>query len=110
MAPAMPSSFNYLGNRIGCVVGVFVSPDTNNRPAQRPQSLVSVGVSRAVGLDLFAPKVRIAFGPRGVFRTAMPETAIDKDGNSGAGKDNIGNSARLRQQLYVQPIAHPFGV
>src|SRR5579885_1904454 len=62
MAPAMPSSFNYLGNRIGCVVGVFVSPDTNNRPAQRPQSLVSVGVSRAVGLDLSRQKSALLLG------------------------------------------------
>jgi len=63
-------------------LGLLVCPDADDLPARGSQTLVGVIVARHVGLDLRAPELGVLLGPRRVCRAAVPEAAVDKDGDA----------------------------
>jgi hypothetical protein len=83
------------------ITRVFVRPDSDHFPAQRPQAEVGIGVSGPVGLDLFTPKVGIALRPGSMLRTTMPKTPVDEDGDATTREDDVDDTSRFRQQRCV---------
>jgi hypothetical protein len=94
----MPPDPNDFFDPFSRFTGAFVRPNADDSPTRSLEASIGVRVSRAVRFDLFAPKLRVALRPRGVFRTTVPEAAIDEDGYPGAGKNDVGDPTRLAQQ------------
>ena len=64
----------------------LVLPYTDHTPTEIGEILVGFSVSAQVPLDLPAPERGISYGTRVVLGTAMPETAIDEDGDLATGR------------------------
>src|SRR5438445_7182138 len=60
----------------------FVLPDANYVPAGLPQSLVDHSVTRPIRRQLPFPECSVVRRHVCMFRAAVPETAIDKDGDA----------------------------
>jgi hypothetical protein len=58
------------------------------------QDAIGVSVTGAVRVDLPFPPIRIGLWPARVQRTAMPEAAVDEDGEPGTRKGNIDRPSR----------------
>jgi hypothetical protein len=99
LKPAPASNDVY--DAFGRFVGTLMRPDANDTPTRGTQASIGIRVSGAVGLDFVTPKLRVALWPGGVLRATVPEAAIDEDGDSGAGKNDIGDPPRLVQQRDV---------
>jgi hypothetical protein len=71
--------------------GLFkrVLPDANNFPAFVSELAVHFFIAGYIVGALFVPKCAVSFGARVALGTSMPETAIDKDGNSLLVEDKI---------------------
>src|SRR5690554_1269047 len=67
-------------NSIGRLLGRLVLPNSHHLPTCFGQSTVRIAIPPAIGLDLVTPECSIAFGPGSMHRTAMPEAAVDEDG------------------------------
>jgi len=72
-------------------------PKTKDSPASACQTLIRVPISTPVAIDLLAPPRCVCFRPSSVRRTAVPEAAIDEDGNSRAQERNVSAAARSWQ-------------
>ncbi len=83
----------------------LVRPEPEYRPAEGSQTVVRVCVPSLVRFDLLPPELRIPFRPCGVLGTAMPEAAIDEDGDLATGESDIGNTTRFLQNLVVDSVA-----
>ena len=79
---------------IGRLIGIFVGPYTKNGPTVSGESPIGITVARDVALDLSAPPSCIVPGVSAMFRTAMPETTIQEDGDLHAGEDDVRCSGR----------------
>ena len=83
-------------------VGGFelVAPDAEDGPAAGAEGAGDEAVAGAVGGDLFAPEGGVGFGPGGVNRAAVPEAAVDEDGE--AMRFGIGRSKKWEAQAPPQ--------
>jgi hypothetical protein len=73
----------------------LVLPVPKNLPPRRTQTHVDCYVSRPIASQLWPPVVAIALRVRTVIWTAVPETAVNKDGDADSRKNDVGpdNSA-----------------
>lgn len=55
-------------------------PNPQHTPAARAERAGDKAVAGAVGADLLPPKGGVGFGLRAVERAAVPEAAVDEDG------------------------------
>lgn len=62
--------------------GELALPNAQDVPAEAAKGAGDEAVAGAVGGDFFAPEGGILFGLRGVERAAVPETAVDEDGEA----------------------------
>ncbi len=58
----------------------LVLPHAKDAPAERAEGAGDEAVAGAVGGKLFTPEGGVGFGRRGVERAAVPEAAVDEDG------------------------------
>ena len=77
----------------GVVAGEFVLPDPEDAPAHGAEGAGDAAVAGAVGGDLLAPKSGVLLGLRGMERAAMPEAAVDEDGEAVRAEDEVGHPA-----------------
>ena len=68
----------------------LVAPDAEDGPAASAEGARDEAVAGAVGGNLVAPEGRVGLGPGGVERAAVPETAVDEDGESACAEDEVG--------------------
>jgi hypothetical protein len=68
----------------------LVLPDSHDFPVLRPEQAVYFPIAGAVVLDLPPPKRRTGSRPGGVLRAAMPEAAVDEDGDVKPRENKIG--------------------
>jgi hypothetical protein len=88
---------NYRLNAFSRIADMLVSPNADDAPTRSAETLIGICVPGSIGFDFFTPKLRVVFGPGSVFRAAMPEAAINEDGDFGARKNDVGDAARLGQ-------------
>jgi hypothetical protein len=80
---------------LGGSVGILMLPEAQYRPSCRSKSGVRIFVTRDVGCDLARPIVRVVLEhSSAVVGAAMPEAAIDEDGHSRPGEDDVGCPAQ----------------
>lgn len=70
--------------------GEFVLPDPKYAPARFAEGAIDKAVARLVARDLFAPESGVLPALGGVERAAVPETAVDEDGEAEFGENEIG--------------------
>jgi hypothetical protein len=99
-----PPAHNFY-DAFGNDCGIIVCPGTDHEPACLCQLPIRIGVSDLVGNDFVAPPRCVLFGPGAVLRTPMPEAAIDKDGHSGRGKNNVRPPAKTREGIMINSVA-----
>lgn len=83
---------------------VFVLPYSYNRPAEVAQHSISVTVTLDVGPKFRRPPVGVAVHRDEVLGAAVPEAAIDEDGNLRAGKGDVDRAARESGHSVANPI------
>ena len=76
-------------------VGVLelVLPDAEDGPVAGSEGASDEAVAGAVGGDLLSPEGGVGFGLGGVERAALPETAVDEDGEFARAEDEVGSDA-----------------
>ena len=83
-----------------------MGPYADHAPTVSSQTFVGITVAKSVGNDLVSPKFSISPRPRRVFGTSMPEAPVYEHSDSDAAKRNVGRSSGIRNDRYVNPIAH----
>src|SRR5262245_44568148 len=78
---------------------ILVRPYPHHCPSRGSQTLVGIGVSALVGLDLSAPPRRVRLRPRSVLRAAVPETPVYEDGDTPAWKSDISAAAQTGKRI-----------
>ena len=79
-------------------------PDTYDFPTRQFQSFIRIEITSAIGLDLFPPEPSVTLRPRAMFRTSMPETAIDENSDSSLGKRHICAPSWFEQNRVIDSI------
>lgn len=92
-------------NGSGSLSRRLMRPEPEHRPAERSQTVVCVHVPSLIRFDLLPPKRRVLLWPCGVLWTAMPEAAINEDGDLSTRERHVGHAPRLLQHFIVDPIA-----
>lgn len=95
-------------NRCGGGVRILVLPDPDDSPASIAQQLVVVAITVDVTLKLGVPVLAVAAWAGSVSGASVPEAAVDEDGQSGAGEDDIGSDrpdAVFGSNRIVHPVA-----
>src|SRR4051812_1227298 len=85
----------------------FVLPNAKHDPPEPSEGCIRLRVAPAVRRDLVAPPSRVGFRLNAVLRTAVPEAAIDEDGDLGGGKDNVGAPPRQSRNCLIDAEAQP---
>lgn len=75
------------------LLGELVLPETQHAPAASAKLAGDKPVAGLVGGDLPAPEFRVLFGLGGVERAAVPEAAVDEDGDAELGENEVGADA-----------------
>jgi hypothetical protein len=78
-------------------------PESQDGPPLTPEFGVDFPISFHISIKLGFPPNPVVLRRRTVFRTAMPEAAINKNSNLRSGKENI-SAASLARQRRVHPI------
>ncbi len=84
------------GESVGCLQRVLVLPYALNDPSRVTQRSGGLGVSRLVGCNLVGPPQRVRLRLAGVFGAAVPEAAVNEDGDLCLGKDDVDLPAARR--------------
>ncbi len=92
-AGAHRSRFDRADDRTRYLLGRFVFPESEDAPACVSKRFIRLDISSDVSLKLGQPVVAIPLGERGVLGAAMPEAAVNKDGYSVFGKNDVGSAA-----------------
>lgn len=92
---------------LGGLLGVFVFPHSDGEPAGLGEFVVGVLVSALVRFDLVAPEIGVVLGPSAVDGTAVPEAAIDVDGDLGLAEDEVGLATLVGERFGVDSVAEP---
>lgn len=82
-------------------------PHSHDAPAGLLETMVGVGVSRDVALDLGGPELGVAFGGPMMFGAAVPEATVHEHGDFGSGEHEVGGAADLWYGAYADPVAQP---
>ena len=61
-------------------------------------------VTRDIRAELLAPEIPVCLGSDPMMRAAMPETPIDKDGQTLAEKDDVRAPEKRRLEAEPQPV------
>ena len=85
-------------------------PDSNNRPTSAGQQSVRLGISFNVASELGLPPIAIGGWHAAVLGAAMPEAAIDENGDLAPREHNVGLAAKARQRREVDPKSVTRGV
>ncbi len=94
---------DYTGGR---VIHRCMSPETQYKPTALLESASSLRVASYVSLNLLSPERGIAFGPSAMFRTAVPKTSVEKNGNLLFRKGDIDSaSGRWRAKMNAKSKA-----
>lgn len=84
----------------------FVLPDANHSPSRLVKPHVSVGIPTMVTKDLVWPVPAVdVMLPSTVFRTTMPEAAVDQDRHLGSGEDDIHPPAGARHDRQIDSVS-----
>src|ERR1017187_249522 len=70
-------------------------PTSDDRPTSDRQRPVDPTIALNVASELFFPKHRVGLGTRRVFWAAMPEAAVDEDGDASPRKQQINTHANF---------------
>ncbi len=79
-------------------------PDTYNRPTELAEYSIRVTVTLDVGLKLRRPPVGIALHRDEVLGAAVPEAAIDEDGNLRSGERDVDRAAGESGHSVANPV------
>lgn len=94
MTPRPPSSHGGCTqgpvNPIGRGDRVLVLPHPDHRPPGISQACVGVPVTGDVVSELVGPPSGVVLRPGGVYRTGVPEAAVDVDGHARPGEEQVG--------------------
>ena len=73
-------------------MGAFelVLPDAEDGPAAGAEGACDEAVAGAVGGDFLSPEGGVGLGPGGMERAAVPEAAVDENGEPACAKDEVG--------------------
>jgi len=83
------TTVNRRRNAKGRSLRVLALPYTQGQPTRLSKSSIGIAVALSVPFELVPPPLCIRLRPSGVFWTSVPKAAIDEDGNSSPGKDDI---------------------
>jgi hypothetical protein len=78
---------------LSCSLWIFVLPHAHHDPTSFAQHLVGLRIAGSIPSDLFLPERRTLLGGSMVFRTPVPVTTIDEDGDTGFRKHDVSGSA-----------------
>ena len=91
--------------RGGVGAGEFVWPDAADAPAHGAQGAGDEAVAGSVAGNFFAPELGILLGRRGVEGAAVPEAAVDEDGEAVRAENEVGFHAEgLQLQTFTFPL------
>lgn len=76
-------------------------PAPQDCPASLCQCHVVSPITSYIGVELGLPVVRIGLGARSMDRTAVPEAAVDEDGEPRLGENDIGMAPQPRHRSRV---------
>ena len=83
----------------------LVAPDAEDGPAASAEGAGDEAVAGAVGGDLISPEGGVGLGPGGVERAAVPEAAVDENGEPARAEDEVGFYAEFLQlQTFNFPL------
>ncbi len=88
-------------NPVGSVARILVFPDTHDGPSCGVKAGVDLLIALHVSFKLRRPIVGVGLRRRSVFGTAVPEAAVDKDGNASRREHDIGSDA---EPVRVDPV------
>lgn len=92
---------------VGGFFRCLMLPDAHHRPAGFAKRCVYPSIPGDVCLELRAPELRVGLRPGRVLRTAMPEAAIDVDGDPLLQEHEVGAGAQVRCRSTVLAVAQP---
>ena len=80
-------------------------PDSDHYPAGPCESIIGSTVSSDIRVELLPPPRRVGLREGLVVGTAVPETTIDKHGNSNPGEHDVGSGSPDlgKRQIYAVP-------
>lgn len=78
-------------------VGGLVLPRADDMPAGGAESAVDAPITRGVAFELRAPIADVATGCIAVLRAAVPEAAINEDGDPPAREDDVRPNRDIRR-------------
>lgn len=81
-------------------------PESRDLPSGLRQALVRVSVASPVRRELLAPPGAIGVWFRAMHWAAVPETAIDEDGDFLFRKHDICPAPRLRDRTHIDSVTH----
>ncbi len=86
-------------------VGVFMLPDSDADPTGFGEALIGVAVSGSVVGDLAGPERSVGGCDGVVLGTAVPEAAVDENGDAGGGEHHVGGTSEVAQGADRHPVA-----
>lgn len=98
----MPNAFSGF---FGSPHEILVFPDGDYQPTFALQTDQSFGIPFNISFDLRYPISCICFWDYIMLGAAMPETAVDEDGNFRLGKNNVGSSVPIFNRPNVNSIS-----
>jgi hypothetical protein len=84
----------------------FVLPYPHRSPPGLGEVAIGVDISHPISADLLGPVPAVNLRHRPVIWTGVPETPINKDGDPGPRKDDVGLASKRRQGSTVNVVAH----
>jgi hypothetical protein len=82
-------------------------PDPDHIPALVGQHLIGFGIAGSVRVNLGLPELGVRLGWAVMFRTAVPEAAIQEHSDFGAGEYQVSGASYALQRPRPNPIAEP---
>jgi hypothetical protein len=81
-------------NDVSDVDGVLMFPCPDDEPSGLTEAFLRPAVPRDVGVELGPPPVGVRLRGDGVIGAAVPEAAVDEDGDPGTGESNVGPAGK----------------
>ena len=91
-------------------VRVIVLPESKHRVTHGLESLGGVYISVSIPSDLGKPEVSAGLRLNEVFRTPMPEAAINEDEQAYARECNVGSASPIERQRLADPEPEAVGM
>ncbi len=85
----------------------FMLPDAKHTPSGLYEHLVNLPVSRDVAPKLLPPKCRVCSRGRVMVRAAVPETAVEKNGDLTTREHYVSRAADLRNGSRIHAVPKP---